>query len=134
MQTINFYHQRYVAWFPIVQQYIYITYVIFFRFIKMILHLILSHFSPYLIICFPLLIHINPIGQSGKLVRSTWTILYRIIGLCGRSIHLVMACANGRRWVLGLVLISSPLQYVYIGGIRDPLLLWCSQLARWLAF
>ena len=70
--TNNFDHKRSVAWFKIVRQNIYLTYVIFFSAVQLILHLILSHFSLGLIICCPLLIHIPHIFQSGKLIRSNW--------------------------------------------------------------
>ena len=64
------------------------TYIRFVRIIKLILHLLPSHFILGHIVLCPIFIHIPPIGQSGQIIRVAWTILRHAFRLYNRLIHL----------------------------------------------
>ena len=81
IQPSKFHHQRPVFRFQVAQQNIYLNYFRFIRVIKLILHLLLYHFSPGHLISPPLLIHIPPIGQIRKIIRSTCNILHCVLGI-----------------------------------------------------
>ena len=64
------------------------TYIRFVRIIKLILHLLSSHFILGHIVLCPILIHIPTIGQRGKIILGAWTILRHAFVLYNRLIHL----------------------------------------------